>query len=73
VDAVRQFGLEESVSHLSTGGQAMLEFLEGRDLPGVEVLRRKAPGRVQGADGRGPERNGPAAPPTLTPGPSGGG
>ena len=71
VEAVRQFGLEESVSHVSTGGQAMLEFLEGRELPGVEVLRRKARDRVLGADGPGPDPNGPAGPRTLTPGPSG--
>jgi phosphoglycerate kinase len=68
LDAVRQLGLEESVSHFSTAGQAMLEFLEGRELPGVEVLRRNAPDPVPGADGRGPKPNGPAAPRTLTPG-----
>jgi len=36
--ALAQFGLEHSVSHLSTGGGAALELLEGRRLPGVEAL-----------------------------------
>jgi phosphoglycerate kinase len=40
VAALRQFGLEDSVSHLSTGGGASLELLEGRVLPGVAVLER---------------------------------
>ena len=38
--ALRLLGLEGTVSHLSTGGGAGLEFLEGRILPGVAVLER---------------------------------
>ncbi len=38
--ALRMLGLEDSISHLSTGGGAGLELLEGRDLPGVSVLER---------------------------------
>ena len=39
--ALKQLGMTDSVSHLSTGGGASLELLEGRDLPGVAVLRKK--------------------------------
>ena len=36
--ALAQFGLEDQVTHLSTGGGATLELIEGKTLPGVEVL-----------------------------------
>jgi phosphoglycerate kinase len=36
--ALRQFELDGEVTHLSTGGGASLELIEGKTLPGVEVL-----------------------------------
>jgi len=42
VAAIRRLGFEKSVDHLSTGGGASLEFLEGKELPGVAVLMEDA-------------------------------
>ena len=39
VAAVKQFGFAEKLSYLSTGGGAMLEYLEGKKLPGVTAIQ----------------------------------
>ena len=39
--AVKILGYEEGMSHISTGGGASLEFLEGKKLPGIEILQDK--------------------------------
>jgi phosphoglycerate kinase len=42
--AIAQFGVTDDISYISTAGGAFLEFLEGKTLPAIEILERRAAG-----------------------------
>jgi len=40
--AIAKYGVVDGISYISTGGGAFLEFLEGKKLPAIEILERRA-------------------------------
>ena len=44
--AIEKYGVEEGISYISTGGGAFLEFVEGKILPAVDLLQRRAAGEL---------------------------
>ena len=42
INAIQKFGVTDKISYISTGGGAFLEFVEGKKLPAVEILEKRA-------------------------------
>jgi phosphoglycerate kinase len=40
--AIAKYGIENEIDYISTGGGAFLEVLEGKTLPAIEILERRA-------------------------------
>jgi len=49
--AIEKYGIESSISYISTGGGAFLEFVEGKKLPAVEILEARASGGIHAPGG----------------------
>ena len=44
ISSIQKFGVQDQISYISTGGGAFLEFVEGKKLPAVEILEKRAEG-----------------------------
>ena len=42
IAAIEAFGMEKNISYISTAGGAFLEFVEGKKLPAIEILEKRA-------------------------------
>jgi phosphoglycerate kinase len=42
IAAIESYGMENNLSYVSTAGGAFLEFVEGKKLPAIEILERRA-------------------------------